>query len=115
VYQHLYLEEQKVTDLSRAASSADDYKLTHRSSNSAPESKPVKTGNNVHSIRSQQRGVHGQLSVPTCVYCKKRGHLMSECWILQKKEQKNPPSNHLAPFPHPRRQAAINLLFLLDI
>ena len=64
-----YLEEQKVTDLSRAASLADDYKLTHRSSNSAPKSKPVKTGNNVDSIRSQQRGVHGQRSAPTCAYC----------------------------------------------
>jgi len=92
-----YLEEQKVTDLSRAASLADDYKLTHRSSNSVPGSKSVKTGNNVDSICSQQRGVHGQRSAPTCAYCKKRGHLMSECWILQKKEQKNPPLKSTKP------------------
>ena len=54
------------------ASLADDYKLTHRSSNPAPESKPVKTGNNVDSIHAQQRGAHGQLSAPTCAYCIRR-------------------------------------------
>ena len=72
--------------MSRAASLADGYKLTHMSSNPAPESKPVKTGNDVDFIRSQQRGINGQRSAPICAYCKKKGHLMSECWILQKKE-----------------------------
>ena len=83
-----YLEEQKVTDLQRVASLADDYKLTHKSSTTVPESKTVKIGSNVDSTRPQQRNIHGQRSGPTCAYCKKRGHLMSECWILQKKEHK---------------------------
>ena len=85
-----YLEEQKASELQRAASLADDYKLTHKSSTTVSESKIVKPGSNVDSTRPDQRGSFNQRFGPTCAYCKKRGHLMSECWILQKKERKNP-------------------------
>ena len=27
---------------------------------------------------------------PICAYCKRRGHLLSECWALEKKEKKKP-------------------------
>lgn len=65
------------------------YRHTHKSSTTFPESRNAKSVN-VDSSRLQQRGMHGQRSGPTCACCRKRGHLISECWILQKKEQKSP-------------------------
>ena len=32
--------------------------------------------------------------VPVCHYCKKSGHVMSDCWLLQKEREKRP---HLTP------------------
>ena len=90
-----YLEEQKVNELQRAASLADDYKLTHKSS-TAPESKITKAGGNVDSARPDQKRTSNSRFGPTCAYCKRRGHLMSECWVLQKKEKKNPTTNPVA-------------------
>ena len=48
-----HLEEQKINKLQRAASLADDYKFTHKSS-TGPESKITKAGGNVDSARPDQ-------------------------------------------------------------
>ena len=35
----------------------------------------------------QRRRNHNSQSIPICYYCKRRGHVMSECWSLEKKEK----------------------------
>ena len=93
-----YLDEQKVETLQRAATLADDYSLTHRKVflKSDPTPKGLtKTGRNENSLppvrynlRSSETSELLRLSVvPTCYYCKKKGHVMSECWALDKKEK----------------------------
>ncbi|XP_065917657.1 uncharacterized protein [Dysidea avara] len=100
-----YLEEQKVEELQRAATLADDYKLTHQSTSSAPEHKsdttpkfkgttavPPRTGDRNHHPRDQDQSGHNRgmtlQSGPVCAYCKRRGHLLSECWALERKDKK---------------------------
>ena len=89
-----YLEEQKVTELQKAASLADDYKLIHKSLTTVVEPKGMKT---VDFPRSEQRGLSNYWFRPTCAYFKKRGHLMSKCWILEKKDRKRVTSKGVKP------------------
>ena len=35
----------------------------------------------------QRRRSHNLQSAPVCHYCKRRGHVMSECWALERKEK----------------------------
>ena len=96
-----YLEEQKVSELQKAATLADDYKLTHQSLNSASDTKntnptklkgtsnsahPPITDKNANQPRDQEQSLHkGGMSLrpgPICAYCKRRGHLFSECYTL---------------------------------
>ena len=65
-----YLEEQKVNEMQRAASLADDYKLTHKTS-TAPESKITKAGGNVDSTQPDQKRTSNPQFGPTCAYCKR--------------------------------------------
>ena len=99
-----YLEEQKVNELQRAVTLADDYKLTHQSMGSNAEtksitpSKPKDTSNvppqdkTSTQPRDQDRSGRNRgmtlRSGPVCAYCKRRGHLLSECWALDKKDKK---------------------------
>ena len=107
-----YIEEQKADKLQQAATLADDYSLTHRSSFVAPSSihgsvpqddpfsrnshsgtptKPKSAGNAADGQRPRQsRGGSGG---PICNYCKRRGHVISECWTLERK--RNNPSGDL--------------------
>ena len=77
----MYLEEQNVNELQRAASLAVNYKLSHKSS-TAPESKIIKAGGNVNSAQPDQKRMSNPLFRPTYACYKRRGHLMSECWVL---------------------------------
>ena len=94
----MYIEEQKAETLQQAARLADDYSLTHHGvfegslseSNSAGEPKFEPSKNTHHmnkpSTRNQRQAVP---SSPVCNYCKHRGHVLAECWILQKKRDNN--------------------------
>ena len=92
-------------ELHRAATLADDYKLTHQSFNSsdrkdAVSSRPRGAFHSAHSDASgrvpnqsreqeqtsQRKGMVLR-SGPVCAYCKRKGHLLSECWALEKKEK----------------------------
>ena len=78
----------------RAATFADDYSLTHRkvflrddaqkgiprSQNMLPPAKHNLQNSDISDSSRRQ-------SVPTCYYCKRKGHVMSECWALKKKEK----------------------------
>ena len=101
-----YLEEQKVEELHRATTLSGNYKLTHQSFSSASDrkdlvsSRPRGSFNSAHSDVSgrvsnqsreqeqtgQRRGMVSR-SGPVCAYCKRKGHLLSECWALEKKEK----------------------------
>ena len=63
-----YLEEQKVNELQRAESLADDYEHTHKSS-TAPESKITKAGGNVDSAWPDQKRTSNSWFGPICAYC----------------------------------------------
>ena len=91
----MYLDEQKADGLHQAAVLADDYSLTHKNSFLRP-------GQQVSSLVSEEinrrsRAVRGRnngqgrgrpdtlLGGPVCYYCKRRGHVMAECQVLEKK------------------------------
>ena len=107
-----YIEERKTEDLQQAATLADDYSLTHRSSfvtlnnprgsisqddqsnrnnSSGAPIKPKPAGHPADGQRPRQsrNGSGG----PICNYCKRRGHVISECWSLERK--RNNPSGDL--------------------
>ena len=103
-----YLEEQKVSELEKAATLTDDYTLTHQRRISASDTKntnptrlkgtsngahPPTTDKNANQPRYQEQSLHkGGMSLhpgPICAYYgKQRGHLLSECWAQEKKEKK---------------------------
>ena len=101
-----YLEEQKIDSLHWAATCADDYALTHK-----PFGKPPlctdpfngsvinSNGNNPRTVNQTSQGngwgsSHGNgrgaslPAGPTCYYCRRKSHLMSECGALQKNTEK---------------------------
>ena len=103
-----YLDEQKFENLAKAAAYADDYALTHKSTfnknrcfgptkkcypevgkkseNVAPEK--GQTSNQTMSMDRKPRSF-----APVCHYCKKPGHVMSDCWLLKKRREKEAKPN----------------------
>jgi len=114
-----HLDEQKIDDLSRAATTADDFALTHKSSfgkvssyydknhgtkKSGPEGKnqtgsgPPKFDKSFSkdSSPNEKKERSETFYGPTCAYCKKKGHVISECWILKRKNEARGVSNAVA-------------------
>ncbi len=97
-----YLDEKEVETLKEAADFADAYDLTH-SSNSQPIN--VQTSTTSGSFSAQPASSSSQSnsgeSGPFCNYCKRRGHLMSDCFKLANRQSsENPqpsPSGHIVP------------------
>ena len=106
-----HLDERKVDTLNEAAVMADDYSLTHKgsfvknsnqskfnssksgqsrnSTGSSPSSDKQKvTDKDQSDSKKGQRAGAGSPSGPICNYCKKVGHVMSECYSLQRKEER---------------------------
>ena len=106
-----HLDEQNVKDLENAAVMADDYALTHKpvfqqkhqfirpkyplgkdqvkSGGSGPDKKvldPEKRG----------KGEKPAFKVPTCYYCNRKGHLMSNCFVLEKDKKEKKAVNLLS-------------------
>ena len=93
-----YLDEQKVDSLHQAAVRADDYALTHKSFGKTPlrSNNPVDSDNSNRSGNPAGVGKTGNRGSslpagPTCYYCRRKGHVMSECRALQKKNEKSKP------------------------
>ena len=96
-----YIDEQKAENLQQAAVLADDYSLTHMSGNynklpnsnvthrNVPTVDPKSAGNADDSPRNLRKGMSGG---PICNYCKRRGHVISECCTLEK--WRNNPTGH---------------------
>lgn len=84
-----YVNEQKVTGVSAAATLADEYVLTHRESFEEPLSPRLQCGPVVDGLCSEEHafGAGNARERPVCAYCKKRGHLIDSCFLLDKKNK----------------------------
>ena len=96
-----FLDEKQVETLEEAARLADDYYLTHKVSfiakpkptSSHPQNKFMSgnssgmpsQSNTPKSNSTSETKIQYPLSRPTCNYCKKPGHLVSECLKLKRK------------------------------
>ena len=103
-----FLDEKQVETLEAAARLADDYALTHKVSfinKSNPSRRPFFPHSRSKHSPSNPSGSHSQtitpkpklsgenkdqnpLSQPICNYCKRTGHIISECLHLKRKKEK---------------------------
>ena len=105
-----YLDERRVDKLNDAAVLADDYSLKHKNTFSKPDVAITRNpGGKQPIIPSQTHGQgprfthsnqekihtdgvrHARSNIPACLYCKKRGHIISKCWELEKKKTRSNP------------------------
>lgn len=89
-----YLNEQKVVSSSQAAILADEFVLTHKNVFSS-----VRSEKNAGSFSGQSSNFRvKQSSPPTqevreCFYCHKRGHVISDCMTLKRKQTPGQPKS----------------------
>ena len=107
-----YLDEQKVENLAKAAAYVDDYALTHKSTFNknkffGPAEKSYQEiGKKSENVATEKSSDKDQTSNQTmskdrkprsfpavCHYCKKPGHVMSDCWLLKKRREKEATPN----------------------
>ena len=107
-----YLEEQQITDIGKAAALADEYALSHKISScisysrseTPPKNFDLPVSGNTCDLTEKKdvtsNNPEKMKSSKTCAYCKKRGHLISDCWTLARKNKKpvaltmaKPPNN----------------------
>ena len=100
-----FLDEKQVETLEEAARLADDYYLTHKVSfiakpkptSSHPQNKFMSGNSSGMPSQSKTPKLNSTsetksqypLSRPTCNYCKKPGHLVSECLKLKRKLERD--------------------------
>uniref|UniRef100_A0A3P9C6A9 Gypsy retrotransposon integrase-like protein 1 n=1 Tax=Maylandia zebra TaxID=106582 RepID=A0A3P9C6A9_9CICH len=89
----VYLNEQKVGLLSKAAVLADEFVLTHRAALSTERREYTSSPRPVRSYRvspkRQTRSAAIPMSDRKCFYCHEIGHLVAACPSLQRREQAN--------------------------
>ena len=91
----MYLDEQKADGLYQVAVLADDYSLTHKNSFLRPEQQIssfiVSEDSNRRDEQNNGQGrgrpdtLQRATGGPVCYYCKRRGHILAECRVLEKK------------------------------
>jgi len=105
-----HLEEHKIETLENAALAADEYSLTHKvpvvskTFTQQPIGRKVFQPNTTLSKTQSGTNSKNQASerldskpffLPTCTYCKKKGHVISDCFKLKYRHQ-----NHDRPIPN---------------
>ncbi|XP_013855442.1 uncharacterized protein LOC106511236, partial [Austrofundulus limnaeus] len=94
----LYINEQKVTSVSKAAVLADDFVLTHKVSadlyavgatqDLSVTKKPVVFSRRSVSSYSDLGGSGGARELEdTCNFCHRKGHWKKDCWVLKSKKK----------------------------
>ena len=86
-----YLNEKEVDTLKQAAKIADEYALTHKKfifnqKNHKPQDSKQPQGN-PQSTPGREKQKEEKSSGPTCNYCRKQGHVLSDCIALKKKKE----------------------------
>nr|XP_054592949.1 uncharacterized protein LOC129159780 [Nothobranchius furzeri] len=81
-----YLNEPKVSTLSAASLLADEFTLTHREIVRRDERKDVQPVLMKKSIKRSSQ--NGNPETRTCYYCHRTGHVLKDCFMLQKKNGK---------------------------
>ena len=102
--QRQYLEEREVHGVRKAAVLLDEYVLTHKGTFKTPQSKKggqsvSRKGAAAPSLpKPEVKGSDPPEKKPNsaCFYCKKEGHMMSNCLKLKKKREKEGTSNSKA-------------------
>uniref|UniRef100_A0A8C6KFK7 CCHC-type domain-containing protein n=1 Tax=Nothobranchius furzeri TaxID=105023 RepID=A0A8C6KFK7_NOTFU len=77
----LYLNEQKVSTLSAAALSADEFALTHRLNTETKFKRPTDS-----KLKAPEK--QAIKSLPRCFYCHQLGHIAKDCLILKRKNER---------------------------
>ena len=131
-----FLDEKQVETLEAAARLADDYALTHKVSfinKSNPSRRPFVPHSGSKHSPSNPPGSHSQtitpkpkpsgenkdqnpLSQPICNYCKRTGHIISECLHLKRKKEQEahgPQLAHLSETATADMQMACNIFQIL--
>lgn len=106
-----YLDEKDAPSLQQAAKLADEYALTHKSKFSSNDRahfykkndgrQNFVQGSDAKGKSNDGKGKDGKgqfkdkTTGPTCNYCKKPGHVMSECFSLKRKKEKETLPNAL--------------------
>ena len=127
-----HLEDKNVKTLEEAAVISDTYALSHKknfvsrsqtSSNSTNSDTYKKSGSGSQSFTSSQspsqggsksgpgrfEGSSGIGSLPTCSYCKKKGHLISECFKLKRKNDFDKTQPHACAAVRGDREALVSI------
>lgn len=81
-----YLNEQKVSSLSRAAVLADEYMLTHKTTFGMQSSSASVSSERKNSTLGQASST-SKKEERECFYCHKTGHIIANCLTLKHKEQ----------------------------
>ena len=103
-----HLEEQKVDNLMRAASIADNYVLTHKMTvNKSVVPKIVNESYYVANPKAQSTIGVGKF-IKSCYYCKKKGHVKSDCSLLNGKVK------GVKPQPHPNALVKVEPISKVD-
>ena len=116
-----HLEDKNVRTLDEAAVISDTYTLSHKknfwsknqsssslkgsdsdkknvseskSSSTSNSQSPLNSGSTSGPRSGRSEGSSGVGSLPTCTYCKKRGHLINECFKLKRKNDFEKPQPH---------------------
>ena len=80
----LHIENKNCDDQYEAGKIADNYTLIHRHSDINQEKKGH---NNDKNPICETENFPVKRPRTTCAYCKKKGHIISECWFLKKKQE----------------------------
>ena len=83
----IHINEQQLSNLQEAAVCADNYRLVHKTK-FVGKSVVAQQGTKSDKTVTQQSGIKSSSNLK-CAYCKRNGHIMSECWKLQKKQSVN--------------------------